>query len=166
MSARVPLAVRCLRHALPTTGNGVRLLPRQCPRPGGGLRRPVRCVHRNAPRSWRISTEKDSRIARQPLFMRRCSMKGSITARSAPCIACSNSETNHANAATSSRIRRTRSRSCWPPRPISCGAGTSPNCWGPPSGPTSTSTSSSMSSAATSPAGWSRCGRAPNWPSD
>src|ERR1019366_7636989 len=92
MLARAPLAVRCLRRALPTTGNGMRLLPRQCPRPGWGLRRPVRCVRRNAQRSWRIFTEKDSRIARQPLFMRRCSMKGSITARSAPCIACSNSE--------------------------------------------------------------------------
>src|SRR5712691_198585 len=49
--------------------------------------------------------------------------------------------------------------------PISSGAGTSPSCWGPPSGPTSTSTSSSMSSAATSPAGWWRCAKARSWPS-
>ena len=46
-------------------------------------------LRRNAKRSWRICTENASRIARPPLFMRRCSMKASISARSAPCIACS-----------------------------------------------------------------------------
>ena len=58
-------------------------------------------VRRNGKRSWLICTKNASKIARQPLFMRRCSMKGSISARSAPCIACSNSEANPANAAIS-----------------------------------------------------------------
>ena len=40
-----------------------------------GLRRHALLLRRNAKRSWRICTENDSRIARQPLFMRRCSMK-------------------------------------------------------------------------------------------
>ena len=52
------------------------------------------CVRRNAKPSWRICTAKDSRIARPPLFMRRCSMKGSITARSAPCTACWSKKAN------------------------------------------------------------------------
>jgi hypothetical protein len=40
----------------------------------------------------------------------------------------------HASAAISSLILSIRNRNCWPPRPISCGAGTSPNCAVPPSG--------------------------------
>ena len=56
-----------------------------------------------------------------------------------------------------------RSPNCWPPLPISSGAGTSPSCWAPPSGPTSTSTSSWTSSAATWSAGWWRLAKPPNW---
>ena len=42
--------------------------------------------------------------------------------------------------------------------------GTSPSCWGRPSGRTSTSTSCSTSSAATRSAGWSQTGRTRRWP--
>jgi hypothetical protein len=44
-------------------------------------------VRRNVKPSWLISTKNGFRIAPQPLCMRRCSMKGIITARFAPCIA-------------------------------------------------------------------------------
>ena len=46
-------------------------------------------------------TENASRIARQPLFMRRCSMKERISVRFAPCIACSNRKANRGSAAIS-----------------------------------------------------------------
>ena len=86
-------------------------------------------------------------------------MKANIFAPPEPCIGFWNKTAPRANAAINSLIRPIRSRSYWPPRPISCGAGTSPNCAVPPSGPTSTSTSSSTSSAATSSAGWWRRAR-------
>ena len=95
-----------------------------------------------------------SRIARPPPSMPRCSMKASISVRLGPCIACWNKTAQPGNAAINSPIPRIRNRNCWPPRPINCGVGTSPNCAARPSGPTSISTSSSTSSAATSSAGW------------
>ena len=45
--------------------------------------------------------EERFRIVLPPLFMRRCSMKASITARFAPCIACSTSTARFASAAIS-----------------------------------------------------------------
>ena len=69
-------------------------------RAGRGLHRRALLVWPNAKRSWRICTKNASRIARPPLFMRLCSMKGSITARSAPCTACWNKKANRASAAT------------------------------------------------------------------
>src|ERR1035438_9550785 len=45
-----------------------------------------------------------------------------------------------ASAGTSSLIRLTRSRNCWPPGRTSSGAGTSRSCWGRQSGRTSTFT--------------------------
>src|SRR6267154_6366560 len=50
---------------------------------------------------WRACTKNASKIARQPLFMRRYSMKASITARFAPCIACSKCTARCASAAIS-----------------------------------------------------------------
>ena len=47
----------------------------------GGLRRHAHCAHRNERRSCLVCTKNASKIARQPLFMRRCSMKGNITVR-------------------------------------------------------------------------------------
>ena len=52
-------------------------------------------------RFWLVYTKNVSRIVLQPLFMRRCSMKASITARFAPCIACSTSTARFASAAIS-----------------------------------------------------------------
>src|SRR5580692_7089815 len=55
-----------------------------------------------------------------------CSMKGSITAPSAPCTACSQLRENPANVATSGPIRPIRNQNCWPRLPINFGVGTSP----------------------------------------
>jgi len=90
--------------------------------------------------SWPISTENAFRIARPPRFTRPCSMKGSTTARSAPCTACWHSGANPGNVATSSPIRDIRNQNCWRPLPISFGAGTSPSSWARRNGLTFTST--------------------------
>ena len=63
-----------------------RPLPPERPR---GLRRHAHSTRRNGKWSWLVYTKNVSRIVLPPLFMRRCSMKASITARFAPCIACS-----------------------------------------------------------------------------
>ena len=84
-SAFAPLVTPSSCLALLTTGKDMRLVL-----PPWLLRAP--CQHapflrRNAQRSWLISTKNGFRIAPQPLCMRLCSMKESITARSAPCTA-------------------------------------------------------------------------------
>ena len=104
------------------------------------LRRYAHCSRQNAKRSWRIFTPNASRIARQPLSMRRCSMKGNITVRFEPCIAYWNSMASPANVAISCFIRPTKSPSYWPPLPISSGAGTSASCSDQQNGRTSTCT--------------------------
>ena len=58
-------------------------------------------TRRNGKRSWLVYTKNVSRIVLQPLFMRRCSMKANISARFAPCIACSTSKARFASAAIS-----------------------------------------------------------------
>jgi len=65
-----------------------------------GLRQDAPLVQRTRNGPGASCTANASRIARPPLFMRRCSMKGSICARFAPCIGCSNKRANPANAAT------------------------------------------------------------------
>src|SRR6267143_110603 len=65
------------------------------------LRRHAHSARRNERRCCLACTKNASKIARQPLFMRRCSMKASITARFAPCIACSTSTARFASAAIS-----------------------------------------------------------------
>ncbi len=57
-----------------------------------------------------------------------CWMKGTTYARPERCIEFWKKKEKRANAATRPFIRSIRNRSCWPPRPIHCGAGTSPNC--------------------------------------
>ena len=58
-------------------------------------------------------------------------MKASIFARRGPCIASWKKTAPRASAAINSFIRNIRSRSCWPPRPINFGVGTSPSCAAP-----------------------------------
>ena len=86
-------ARRWLCRELPTTESSIRLRLRQFP----GGRRHGLCVLRNGKRFSPACTKNVFRIALQPLFMRRYSMKGTITAQFAPCIACS---TNTANSRT------------------------------------------------------------------
>jgi hypothetical protein len=62
--------------------------------------RPRRHAHStrwNKRRCCLACTKNASKIARPPLFMRRCSMKGNITARFEPCSACSNGVASPAN---------------------------------------------------------------------
>src|SRR5450756_3190862 len=73
----------CAYPVGPTTGIDGQPLVRRPPL--RGLYRYAPWVRRNARRSWPISTENAFRIARPPRFTRPCSMKGSTTARSAPC---------------------------------------------------------------------------------
>jgi len=63
---------------------------------------PARALHPvERERCCLACTKNASKIARPPLFMRRYSMKASITARFAPCIACSKRTARCASAAIS-----------------------------------------------------------------
>ena len=93
------LAGRSMCLVLLTTGIAVRLRLRRWPR--RGLSRRGHFVPRNGKPSWLASMKNASRIAPPLLFMRRCSMKVSITARFAPCIVCSTSTARFASAAIS-----------------------------------------------------------------
>jgi hypothetical protein len=104
------------------------------------------------------------KTVRRPSSTPPCWTKASTVARSAPCTASWQGKEKRANAPTSSPILLTRSCSCWLPAPINSGVGTSPNCWGRPSGPASISTSYSTPSAAMWLDGWSPIGRVRNWP--
>ena len=57
------------------------------------------------------------KTVRRPRSTPPCWMKASTAARSAPCTASWSRKAKFTNVATSSPIRLTRSRSCWPPRP-------------------------------------------------
>jgi len=70
-------------------------------RPRHGLRRHAHLVRPNRKRSWLACTKNASKIARQPLFMRPCLMKGNISALSGACIDCSAGTGSPANVAIS-----------------------------------------------------------------
>jgi len=107
--------------------------------------------------------EERFQIARPPLSMPRCWTRATITAPSAPCIGYWPRRGKCASGALSAPIRRTRNPNCWPPRPISSGAGTSPSSRAQPNEPTSICMSCWTSSAATWSAGWWHRAKAPNW---
>jgi len=65
--------------------------------------------------------------------------------------------------AAATRSAQRPSPSSWPSGRTSSGAGTSPSCWGPGSGPTTISTPSSTSSATTSSAGRSSMATPREW---
>ena len=81
LASEVGASAACQALCMPrllTIGIAVRslFLRRTASRPS-----PARALCRwNGKRSWLVCTKNASRIARQPLFMRRCSMKGNISA--------------------------------------------------------------------------------------
>jgi hypothetical protein len=127
-----------------------------CSGPRGLASRRERCRLRNASRCWTRCTRIASWTRRRRRSMRRCSTKGSTSARSARCTACSRPTRRCASVAISFGILPTRSPSCWPHGPTSSGAGTSPSCWDRRRGRTFISTSSSTCSADMSSPGWWR----------
>ena len=111
------------------------------------LRRPPPCglcrgrwIPRNGKQCWPAFMRRDFKTARRRRFTPRCSTKAGIIARFAPCTGFWKARARRVSAATSSCIRLTRSRNCWPPAPTSSGAGTSRNCSVRRSGRTSIST--------------------------
>ena len=86
-SAPALLARLCTSLELLIIGIAVR--PFSLQRPRHGLRRHAHLVRRNRKQSWLACTKNASKIARQPLCMRRCLMKGNISALSGACIVCS-----------------------------------------------------------------------------
>ena len=90
-----------------------------------------------------------SSTVRRRRSWRRCSTKAITCARSGRCIGSWPPISRSESGAISASIPSTPSPSWWPRRRTRPGPGTSPSCWGRPSGRTSTSTSCSTSSAAT-----------------
>ena len=110
------------------------------------------------------SPARASSTVRRRRSWRRCSTKAITCARSGRCIGSWPPISRSESGAISASIPSTPSPSWWPRRRTRPGPGTSPSCWGRPSGRTSTSTSCSTSSAATRSAGWSQTGRTRRWP--
>ena len=122
------------------------------------------CVKPSASRSSMCSPARASSTVRRRRSWRRCSTKAITCARSGRCIASWPPISRSESGAISASIPSTPSPSWWPRRRTRPGPGTSPSCWGRPSGRTSTSMSCSTSSAATRSAGWSQTGRTRRWP--
>ena len=137
----------------------------QLPGTGSPVQRsPGRCVKPSASRSSMCSPARASSTVRRRRSWRRCSTKAITCARSGRCIGSWPPISRSESGAISASIPSTPSPSWWPRRRTRPGPGTSPSCWGRPSGRTSTSTSCSTSSAATRSAGWSQTGRTRRWP--